>query len=328
MASNDLMTKFKGQLNKVGFAIKKASPEICMVAGIGCIVGGTILACRATLKAPKILEVHEKNMDKIRNNEELEDKEIKKQTTRVYCDTFVSFAKLYGPAVFIEVTGILLECNGFRLEKRDKKDAMALAASTASAFASYREYIRDKYGDSVDKAALLGLREETVEVEEVDENGKTRKKKKKVPVATAKESPYLKYFTKSNPNWKGTDDLNEIFFRSLESWSNDKLRINGRLTLEDVYRAFGFKIDPKDPMCLGVGWIFDEENPMGDNRIAFHREKVWLHNDDGELEEAWAIDFNVDGDIYKELCSRNVNAIGTGNAEKDILNLKTLEGGM
>ena len=43
-------------LSKVGFALKKASPEIFIALGIGGVVGGTILACAATLDAKKRVE--------------------------------------------------------------------------------------------------------------------------------------------------------------------------------------------------------------------------------------------------------------------------------
>lgn len=315
-------------IQRLGYGIKKASPEICLVAGTIAIVTGTIMACNVSAKkAPKVAEVHKKNLEKI-EKQELTPEERRKATVRVWKDTCVSYGKLYAIPVAFEIGGLVLHHGTYAIQRKEIKGLSAYAASISAAFAGYREFIREVYGEEADFRALHGIREEVIEVEETDENGKTRKKKKKVPVATAKESPYLRYFTKSNNEWKGTDDLNELFFKSTEAWANDKLRINGRLTLEELFRAFNFRIDPKDPMCLGVGWIYDEQNPMGDNRIVIDRHKVWLHNDFGELEEAWAIDFNVDGDIYKELCSRDINAIGTGDAEKDILNLKTLEGGM
>jgi len=315
-------------LKETGYLLKRKSPEICLVAGTLAIITGTVMACKVSFeKAPKVAEVHKKNMEKI-NNQDLTEEQKRRATAKIFLDTCISAGKLYAIPVALEITGLGLHHATYKIQKVENQRLAAYAASISAAFASYREFIRELYGEDADFRALHGIREEVIEVEETDENGKTRKKKKKVPVATAKESPYLRYFTKSNNEWKGTDDLNELFFRSTEAWANDKLRINGRLTLEELFRAFNFKIDPKDPMCLGVGWIYDEDNPMGDNRIVIDRHKVWLHNDFGELEEAWAIDFNVDGDIYKELCSRDINAIGTGNAEKDILNLKTLEGGM
>ena len=35
-------------LHKIGFAIKKHSPELCTIAGIGGMVVATVMACKAT----------------------------------------------------------------------------------------------------------------------------------------------------------------------------------------------------------------------------------------------------------------------------------------
>lgn len=45
---------FKNIIKKVGFTLKKHAPEICTALGISCTIGGTVLACRATLKMTDI----------------------------------------------------------------------------------------------------------------------------------------------------------------------------------------------------------------------------------------------------------------------------------
>ena len=50
-----------------------------------------------------------------------------------------------------------------------------------------------------------------------------------------------------------------------------------------------------------VGWVFDENNEDGDNFIEFNVRKVYIPNEYGEEELAYAIDFNVDGNIYNKM---------------------------
>lgn len=89
-----------------------------------------------------------------------------------------------------------------------------------------------------------------------------------------------------------------MFLRSQQNFANDKLKANGHLTLNDVYDMLGFH-DSKAGMV--VGWIYDLDHPNGDNYVEFDVKKVNLPNEQGGYEEAYAIDFNVDGNIYNEM---------------------------
>ena len=87
-----------------------------------------------------------------------------------------------------------------------------------------------------------------------------------------------------------------MFFRSQQNFLNDKLRVKGFLTLNEAYVALGFKETKAGMVC---GWVYDKKNPNGDNYVEFDVKEVCIMNENGYYEGAYAIDFNVDGNIYE-----------------------------
>ena len=86
---------------------------------------------------------------------------------------------------------------------------------------------------------------------------------------------------------------------------NDKLRANGHVFLNEVYKELGFD-DTKAGQV--VGWIYDPENPNGDNYIDFGIYDVYnCSKSEAERKTAFVngyersiiLDFNVDGNIWE-----------------------------
>ena len=65
MKKEEIMTKVSGTFNKVGFQLKKHSPEILIVAGIVGTVASAVMACRATTKVGKIIDKTKSDVDEI-----------------------------------------------------------------------------------------------------------------------------------------------------------------------------------------------------------------------------------------------------------------------
>lgn len=301
MKANELMTKVGGTVNKIGFSLKKHSPEILVVSGVIGAVASTVMACKATLKVNDILEEHKETMDKIYeaptdDPQVYSEDDKKKDTVIVYTQTAVKLVKLYGPAVILgtlSVSSILASNNILR--KRNAALAAAYAAIDRS-FTEYRNRVVERFGEEVDHQLRYNVKAQEIEETVVDEKGKEKKVKKTVEVADPNtESIYQKYFTRTNPNWENDSDFVETFLRMQQNYANDLLRANGHLTLNKVYDMLGFQ-DTKAGMV--VGWVYDLDHPNGDNYVEFNVKKVHLPNERGGLEEAYAIDFNVDGNIY------------------------------
>ncbi len=305
MKANEIMSKASGALNKIGFGLKKRSPEILVAVGVVGTVVSAVMACKATTKIDTILDETKDQLDKIHEYagnpdaaEKYNAEDAKKDTAIVYAQTGVKLAKLYAPAVGLGILSIssILASNNI-LRKRNMAISAALAAATQD-FKDYRNRVIERFGKEVDHQLRYNIKAEEIEETVTDEKGKEKKVKKSIEVADPNASGYVKYFTRSNPYWEEDSSYVEMFLRSQQNFANDKLKANGHLTLNDVYDMLGFH-DSKAGMV--VGWIYDLDHPNGDNYVEFDVKKVNLPNEQGGYEEAYAIDFNVDGNIYNEM---------------------------
>lgn len=305
MKANEIMSKASGALNKIGFGLKKRSPEILVAVGVVGTVVSAVMACKATTKINTILDETKEQLGKIHEYagnpdaaEKYNAEDAKKDTAIVYAQTGVKLAKLYAPAVGLGILSIssILASNNI-LRKRDMAISAALAAATQN-FKDYRNCVIERFGKEVDYQLRYNIKAEEIEETVTDEKGKEKKVKKSIEVADPNASGYVKYFTRSNPYWEEDSSYVEMFLRSQQNYANDKLKATGHLTLNDVYDMLGFH-DSKAGMV--VGWIYDLDHPNGDNYVEFDVKKVNLPNEQGGYEEAYAIDFNVDGNIYNEM---------------------------
>lgn len=303
MNKAEIMNKIGGTFHKVGFSIKKHSPEILVTAGVIGTVTSAVLACKATLKVNDILEEHKETMDKIHSvetSEKYTESDKKKDTTIVYAQTAVKLGKLYAPAVTLGVLSIgsIITSNNI-LRKRNAALAAAYTAIDTS-FKEYRNRVVDRFGKDVDHQLRYNLVREEIEETETNEKGKEKTVKKTVDVADPDYvSDYAVYFTSANPNFKRDPYYNEMFLRSQMAYANDYLRAHGWLSLNDIY---SFLDMPKTKAGMVVGWVYDTKNPTGDNNVEFDVKKVKIKSTIGEgYEDAYLIDFNVDGNIYNQL---------------------------
>lgn len=306
MKKNELMNKVSGSVHKIGFELKKHSPEIFIAVGVVGTVASAVMACKATTKLSDILEESKEQIDAIHEapqKEELQGKYdedmMHKDLALVYFQTGVKVAKLYAPAVILgtlSITSIVASNNILR------KRNVALAAAYATVdkgFKEYRERVVERYGEQVDYELTHNIKTKEITETVVDEKGKEKQVKKTVEVADPTvTNEYVKYFTRTNPYWDDTPDYVEMFLRAQQNYANDRLKIEKALTLNDVYDSLGFQ---KTKAGMVVGWVLDENNEDGDNFIEFHVRKVYIPNEYGEDELAYAIDFNVDGNIYNKM---------------------------
>lgn len=305
MKDNDLMNKMSRGLHKMAFGFKKRSPEILVAVGIVGAVASAVMACKATTKIDEILGETKDKLDKIKecaDNSDMEEDynadDAKKDTAIVYTHAGIKLVKLYGPAISLGILSIssILASNAI-LRKKGKALAAAYAV-LGQGFKDYRSRVVERFGPEVDHQLKYNMK--VTEVEEIvtDEKGKEKKVKKTIETADPNVSGYLRYLTRSNPNWEENSDFVEMFLQAQQNYANDKLRAIGHLTLNDVYDMLGM---PDTKAGMVVGWIYDLDCPNGDNYVEFDIKKVHIPNERGEYEEAYAVDFNVDGNIYDKM---------------------------
>ena len=319
MKKEEIMNKVSGAFGKVGFKLQKHSPEILMVVGVVGAVASAVVACKATLKVEEIVDDTKEKMDKIHESEEkgctamgmdYSKEDARKDTTIVYVQTGIKLAKLYAPAVAmgaLSLTSILASNN--ILKKRNVAIAAAYTAVDKS-FKDYRARVIERFGQEVDKELRYNLKaEKTTETVVDEETGEKKKVKKTNFVVNPSDiSGYARFFEKYtideegnsvlNPHWEPNNEYNLMFIKAQENYANDLLKAKKRLFLNEVYEMLGL---PATKAGQVVGWVYDPENPIGDNYVDFGLYSDNLSYSDfvNGMDPAILLDFNVDGNIWE-----------------------------
>lgn len=307
MNKAEIMNKMTRTINKVGFKFKKHSPEILVVAGVAGAVTSAVMACKATTKLNDILEEAKRNLDVVHhyeeNPEELPEEYTKEQlTVAVYTQTGLKVAKLYAPAVVLgalSITAIFTSNNILR------KRNVALAAAYATVdkgFKEYRNRVIDRFGKEIDNELKYNVKAKEIEETVVNEDGTEATVKKTVNVVDPNSySVYARFFDDGCIGWNKDPELNLMFLKQQQAHANDKLKSDGWLLLNDVYDMLGI---PRTKAGCVVGWVYDEEHPIGDNFVDFgimDAHKPACRDFVNGYERTILLDFNVDGNVYQYL---------------------------
>ena len=312
MNKTELMNMLTRKIHKVGFELKKHSPEILVTAGVVGTVATTVMACKATTKAGDILDEFNSNMDDINKvvemgKEEYTEDVMRKDIAIVYIQTGVKFAKLYAPSVVLgalSITSILAGHNILR------KRNVALAAAYATIDKSFKEYrgrVVERFGKELDHELRYNIKAKEFEEVQTDDKGKEKVVKNTVQVSELNEiSDYAKFFDEGCNGWTKDPEANLLFLKKQQTYANNRLKANGYLFFNEVYEMLGI---PRTKAGQVVGWIYDEKNPVGDNYVDFgiydtNKNSNWANaNKDfvNGYERSILLDFNVDGDILNNI---------------------------
>lgn len=284
------------------FNIKKASPEILIVAGIGCVIGATVLACKATKKANDIVDDSMDELDDTRDNlvaTNASDREIAREMLKIKLKTAGKLAAVYGPSAALGAAGIAMIFTSHGIMK--KRNGALLAAYNAldAAFRQYRERVRsEEDGFERDRRYLTGESRELI-----DKNETLRD--------MANESLYLAHYRNpfgpevfvfdqyTSKRWSHHSMSNLNVIRSVEDWASTQLRINGHLFLNDVLDELDIE---KVPWGQFIGWL---KKPDSTNQLKFiaesEVEKLMGYDGLEREEPRILIEFNTDGIIYDQL---------------------------
>ena len=305
MKVTDVISGAKRSLIKAGFKVKKHSPEILVVVGVAGVVTSTVMACKATTKAGDILEEHKNQMNAIdqvvkMDRDDYTEEDHKKDTTIVYTQTAIKFAKLYSPSIMIGV--LSLGCIIYSHNILTKRNA-ALAAAYATVDRGFKEYrgrVVERFGKELDHELRYNIKAQEFEKTEVDKKGNEKVVKETVNVADPNlYSDYARFFDDGCNGWSKDPEQNLTFLKCQQAYANEKLKANGYLFLNDVYKMLGI---PATKAGQIVGWIYDEKNPIGDNFVDFglyDMNKPVVRDFVNGYERTILLDFNVDGNILE-----------------------------
>lgn len=304
MKKTEIMNKITRTAHRVGFQVKKASPEILVAAGVAGIVTSAVMACKATTKAGAIKDELKTGMDQI--NEVANDPKIKnyseedkkKDTVIVYTQAAVKYIKLYGPSVLLGAASIACIVSSHNILKKRNVALAAAYAGIDRSFKAYRGRVIERFGEELDKELRYNIKAKEFEETTTDSKGKEKTVKTTVNVADPNEySDYARFFDEACRGWTKDPEYNLMFVKNVQNTANDMLKAKGYLFLNDVYEMLDI---PRTKAGQIVGWIYDEKHPVGDNFVDFgiynlNVEKA--RNFVNGYERSILLDFNVDGPI-------------------------------
>lgn len=284
------------RLGRKALLLQKSSPNVLFGVGIVGVVGGTVLACRATLKMEAVLDEAVERTDKVKafGNTSYTEKDRQHDLSLVRIQTTVKIVKLYAPAVIVSGIGIAALTSSHRILTNRNTALMAAYTALDEAFSRYRGRVIEKYGEQQDQE----FRFNTEKVELVDPD--TKKKKQVTRIAPGDPSGYARFFDQYSPSWSKDPEVNLFFLKCQQNYVNDLLRARGHVFLNEVYDRLGME---RSQAGAVVGWLLSDDGST-DNYISFGVFEGQSENSRDFVngrEGAVLCDFNVDGIIFDKI---------------------------
>ena len=335
MNTTEIISKASSALYKVGFILKKHSPEILVVAGVTGAVTSAVMACKATTKLGNVVDDAKNNINNIhlvsvamglkkaedlgitseediklieaiKKRDDMKDyteKDLRRETAVIYIQIIASFIKLYGPSVILGSLSIVSILAGHNITKKRNVALAAAYATIDKGFKEYRDRVVERFGKEIDKELLYNIKSKEIEEVVTDENGNEMVEKKTVNVADPNlNSSYARFFDEYCNGWSKDPEGNLMFLKVQQSHANDILHTRHYLFLNEVYEMLGI---PKTAAGQVVGWVYDEENPIGDNFVDFgiydDKRNENVRDFVNGREKSILLDFNVDENILGSL---------------------------
>lgn len=307
-------------MGKFKFWFIKNAPTILITSGIVNSLASIIFASFATKKLPKVTTPVKKEIVRIHADidtaESMADekpeesallvKNYKTELRKLYVKTGFKIVGMYLPSALsfgLSTASII----GSHNIMKGRNAALAAAFTTLKGgYDAYRERVKEKIGDTAEEALYEGVSEK--KVTEVNENGKKVTKTVKNIEDDKFDHDFSIFWGPGNTRYdKVLGEANLTTLLQIERTLNQLLEAQGYLFLSDVYEALGVSPNQLGKAKLqasrAIGWIYDRNNPNGDNYISFG-----LHDTNGEvtkaasrfaqgLEDFILLDFNYDGDI-------------------------------
>lgn len=305
MKKTELATKASQILVKTKLSIKKHSPEILVVAGIGTGIVAAIIACKQTIKANDIIAEARKNLQNIEDvkelatNGEVEYTEENEQADReiIGKQITIGMVKTYALPVGLGILSITCILAGHHILKKRNVALAAAYSALSTDFMNYRKRVVNKYGKDVDFMLKNGLEKQIVANKVIDpETGEVKETKEEaLTYEGSKLSQYARVFDEvGSTQWTPSADHNRAFLLMEQNYFNERIRTRGYIFLNEVYERLGFR-----PTKAGsvVGWVYQNADYEGIDFGIFtaHTQKAaeFLEG----TEPSIILDFNVQGDI-------------------------------
>ena len=111
-------------------------------------------------------------------------------------------------------------------------------------------------------------------------------------------SDYARVFDEGCPGWTTSAEWNLTYLKNKQEYCNRVLKIKKHLFLNDVYDMLDL---PKTKIGQVVGWIYNENNTLGDNYVDFGLYNECNYDFVNGYKNTAILDFNVDGNILDRI---------------------------
>lgn len=305
------MNKFMESISRTSHSVinkvKDHSPEILIGVGIVGGITSTVMACKATLKIDEVLAEDKKkinNIHMVANDPSYADQynkeDEKKDLAITYTKMGLKLVKLYSPAIIVGAASI--GCILYSNKILTKRNAAIVAAYTTidTTFKDYRKRVVDRFGERIDQELRYDIKEVDIAEVEVDkETGEAKVVEKRQEdvfnLGDIKNKDIARFFDEASRHWVNSAEHNLKFLADLENWCTDKLRLQGRLTLNEVYDMLDI---PRTAAGQVLGWRYDKNKKSNDVSFGIFEGNTPKARDFvNGYEKVVLLDFNIDGYI-------------------------------
>lgn len=316
-----MLDNIKLTISKTGFWFRKHSAELLVAGAIVSGAGAIVTAIISTKKLDKTLKPFNDKIDSIRKdlkdnnkiqNGEVIIKESKKELTTTYLKAGLKVFNLYLPSTILFATSCSCILGSHYIQKNRNLALAAMYSALEKSYNSYRNRVKEKYGEEKEEEIYKDIRPEEVEV--TTSKG-TKVMKKNIPHDTG--SLYSVFYDCGCAGWEKNALQNFHWLMMKQAYFNDRLRRYGYVFLNEVYEELGIDISylgkERARASHMLGWIYKPKDPTRDSYISFGITQpgtdVALPRIAEQIEAnipTFLLDFNVDGDILTGNNGKNI----------------------
>lgn len=291
--------------NALNFIIKHKA-QIAIGAGIVGNTAATVIACKQTLTAKKIVEDHKDRRNEIDEAKEICRREIKiyetangqdkssktyqepcdseryenfkkyldhdykKDLTRTYCKTGFKFMRHYALPAALYLASNIAICIGTGILTKQVTGLTTSLTAVTAAYADYRERVKKAIGEDAERRIFTNEQIEVRKYKDVDDDGNEIEKEETIIKTDGKYDPYAIKLDRCCYQYHNDIQKTLSELKCLESDMNRQLIGRGMVTLNEVYEALGYN---KTEAGAQVGWVYctdpEEQKLHGDGYISF-----------------------------------------------------------
>jgi hypothetical protein len=315
--------------SKVAFVVSPYAPLICLGGGLVLGAGSIISACKDTITCDEIMDADKERMNKIKACWEQSQAEVEaarvegravnpkiyysKRTMNIEiyeCERTLAFRLgcHYKRTIILALAAGALLIGGHYLLSKEIARLAAINAGLLGTIAT----LKQNMGEEAYNQALHGIRPMTTTTTTIDENGQEQTVESTTYVgpnpADFNCTEYAQPFYDINPNFDPRDPEGQMtFIKNMEAFFDKQLHTVGHLYLNDVYKKFAFE---QTELGHDHGWTWKK----GENKHVEITAVAFQFLVDGEVHNAWMVDFNCDGDIKHKLCTSKRIGDGVGKS--------------